>query len=362
LHNALEWLRTHPWQSTAAALAVALVAAVVGLVIVLTGDEAPDDPVAESTTTTTVAEVPQTTVVTGSTAATIAPPPPVVDGPGPFGTEAPEAVTAVVVDNVPDVGFQIGIDQAPLIIEVPVEGGLTRYTAMFGATTPDLIGPVRSLRPVSADLLALFRPIVFASGGQPFVTGMVESIGATINSPELSNAYQTLERPRPYHLFVTPSVEGQTSVAVGEPWEYGEWSGGDPAPEAVVPFAREVTWRFEEGAYVRYENGSPVQVQTGFETEPTALTRDTVILLYAHEKSAGYTDGAGAEVPTFDVIGSGPLSVYHQGEVIEGTWSRSSQAEPYVFTTVDGDSLSVPIGTVYWAVVPARPDGAEDSG
>ncbi|MFZ0014860.1 MAG: DUF3048 domain-containing protein, partial [Acidimicrobiia bacterium] len=290
MHNALEWLRTHPWQTTAAVLGIALVAAIVGLVVLITGDEAPVEPVAEATTTTTEAEVPETTVVTDSTAATIAPPPPVVDGPGPFGTEAPEAVTAVVVDNVPDVGFQIGIDQAPLIVEVPVEGGLTRYTAMFGASTPDLIGPVRSLRPVSADLLSLFRPIVFASGGQPFVTGMVESTGATIVTPELSNAYQTLERPRPYHLFVTPSVEGQVSVAVGSPWEYGEWNGGDPATEAVVPFAREVTWRFEDGVYVRYENGTAVQVQSGFEAEPTALTRDTVIVLYANQKSAGYID------------------------------------------------------------------------
>ena len=43
-------------------------------------------------------------------------------------------VVAVKVDNAPEAGPPIGIQDAELIIETPVEGGLTRLTAMFFET------------------------------------------------------------------------------------------------------------------------------------------------------------------------------------------------------------------------------------
>ena len=177
-------------------------------------------------------------------------------GSGPFGGDTPIPVAAVVVDNVADVGFQIGIDQALLLIEVPVEGGVTRYIALYGESIPGLIGPVRSLRPVSADLLALFSPVVFTTGGQPFVTGMVEGAGSTIVTRDGSIAFQTLERPQPHHVFVTPEVGGALSQSVTAPWGYGEWGGGEPATEVSIQFGGGVSWRFEDGVYARYAGES----------------------------------------------------------------------------------------------------------
>ncbi len=104
--------------------------------------------------------------------------------------------------------------------------------------------------------------------------------------------------------------------------------------------------------YARYAGGERVDVLPEFESDPAPLTRDTLILLMANQKSAGYTDSAGAEVPTFDVIGAGDLLVFHQGEVIEGRWFRSSQAAGYQFVTQDGDRLPIPTGKLYLGVVP----------
>jgi hypothetical protein len=89
-----------------------------------------------------------------------------------------------------------------------------------------------------------------------------------------------------------------------------------------------------------------------FDADPEPLSRDTLIVLVAHQKSAGYTDSAGAEVPTFDVIGGGDLYVMHNGELIRGSWYRPNQGEGYVFTDDDGDSLPIPVGRVYLLIVP----------
>ena len=72
------------------------------------------------------------------------------------------------------------------------------------------------------------------------------------------------------------------------------------------------------------------------------------------QKSAGYTDSTGAEVPDFDVIGSGNLYVLHQGEKVEGRWFRSDQDSGYRFVTEGGERLVVPGSAVYLAIVPAQ--------
>ena len=354
MEKLVTWVRTHRWETVSIGLSLSLLVLAVLLVVVAGDrDSGAEDDGGESPTTATgedsdevfPPDVTTTTSAGGS---------PAVIGSGPFGGDTPIPVTAVVVDNVADVGFQIGIDQASLIIEVPVESGITRYIALYGETIPVLIGPVRSLRPVSADLLALFSPVVFTTGGQPFVTGMVEGARSTIVTRDGSIAFQTLERPQPHHIFVTPEVEGALSEPATAPWDYGEWGGGEPATEVTIPIGGGITWRFQDGAYVRYESGEQVEILPEFEADPVPLTRDTLILLMANQKSAGYTDSAGADVPTFDVIGAGDLYVFHQGEVVEGRWFRSSQAGGYQFVTQDGDRLPIPIGALYVAVVPAH--------
>ncbi len=353
MEKLVTWVRTHRWETVSIGLGLSLVVLAV-LLVVVAGDRDSVEEGDEGASPTTVAgddsdEVfpPDVTTTTSGAGS------PVVSGSGPFGGDTPIPVTAVVVDNVAGVGFQIGIDQAQLLIEVPVEGGITRYTAFYGETVPVLIGPVRSLRPVSADLLALFTPVVFTTGGQPFVTGMVEGAGSTIVTRDGSIAFQTLERPQPHHVFVTPEVDGALSEPAEAPWDYGEWGGGEPATEVSIQFGGGVSWRFEDGAYVRYVSDERVEVLPRFDSDPVPLTRDTLILMVVNQKSAGYTDSSGAEVPTFDVIGSGVLYLLYQGEVIEGRWFRSGQDSGYRFVT-DGGPLPVPTGTVYQAIVPDR--------
>ena len=340
----ITWVREHRWETVSAILGVALIAAIIGL-LVASDDEPAEVPVAVSSTTSTLVT---TTLPTVSTTQ----PDESATTTEPSEVEISPSVSAVVVDNHPQARFQIGIDAADLIIETPVEGGLTRFTALFGGQPPDLVGPVRSLRPVSADLLAPCEPVVFTSGGQPFVVGAVEGAGATVLTPEDSIGFQSLERPQPHHVFVSPSVDVPDGVAFPAPWEEGEWPGGEPVTEVTVPIGEGVTWRYENDAWVRYDGEEPFLIQPEFDADPEPLTRDTVIVMMANQKSAGYTDSAGAEVPTFDIVGGGDLRVLYGGESMEGTWFRASQAGDYEFADGDGEPIPIPGGAVYLAIVP----------
>jgi hypothetical protein len=339
MNRIIGWIQGHLWESISAVLAAGLVTSV-GFLVVDTGD-ATEAAVTTTTTIATTTSIPATTVPDGATPSTEPPE-----------EEIPPGVTAVVVDNHPDARPQIGLAAAEMLIETPVEAGMTRFTAFYGAEPPDLVGPVRSLRPVSADLLAPFQPVVFATGGQPFVTGAVSATGATIVTPDASIAYQSLERPQPHHVFVSPSVDVPAGVEFPAPWETGDWPGGEALTEITLPVAGEVGWRFEDGVYVRYQEGEPHQILSAVDAEPEPLARDTLVVMVVNQKSAGYHDSSGLDVPTFDVVGGGDLYVLHAGEVIEGTWFRSSQAGEYEFVDEDDEVVPIPSGALYWAIVP----------
>lgn len=345
------WIVAHPWQIATGALAVALAGV---LVFDRPGPPGPaDDPATSTTsvgsaTTTPGPTEPGQTTTTGTI--------PVGDRVDPFTGEVRGGGPLIIVkvDNAPGARPQVGLAPADLIVEIPVEGGLTRFTAMYLDEVPDFVGPVRSLRPVDADLLAPFSGVVVASGGQRHVVGAVAGAGLTIADPNQPGLLQSLERPVPHHLFAgMEAVEGDVPLPPSTPWSYGEWGGGGATSAITIPYGSEtVEWRFEEGAWVRYGDGSPTQVLDTPDGAGTALSRATVIVLFAHQKDAGYTDSAGAVVPDFDLVGGGEVWILHNGEVVEGTWQRASQAEPWVFASSDGTSLAVPVGPLYLSVVP----------
>jgi hypothetical protein len=50
---------------------------------------------------------------------------------------------------------QSGIAQADLVLEIVVEGGITRYALVFHSQDPDRVGPVRSDRQSDLNYLAM---------------------------------------------------------------------------------------------------------------------------------------------------------------------------------------------------------------
>ncbi|MDH4119409.1 MAG: DUF3048 domain-containing protein, partial [Acidimicrobiia bacterium] len=259
-------------------------------------------------------------------------------------------------DNAPDARPQVGLGAASLVVETPLEGGMTRFTAYYlPGTAPVVVGPVRSVRPVDADLTAPFATTLVATGGQPFVLQDFAPAGVALAMPETAPGFQALERPSPYNLFV--NLEQVEAVYPPTPVDEaglpeGDLPGGADAATVAVPFATEIGWEYTDGAYVRTEGGEPFMVLPDLESESAQYAADTVVVVFAAQRSAGYTDGNGVDVPTFDVIGQGRLLVFAGGKVVAGSWARSAQEDPYRFFTESGESFGIPPGRTHMMVVP----------
>lgn len=265
------------------------------------------------------------------------------------------SLVAVKVDNAPAARPQTGLGLAEILIETPVEGGLTRFVALFGSVRPEMVGPVRSLRPVDATLLPAFTRTVVATGGQPFVVGRVAGAGIRIIGLDNDMLLQA-DRPRPHNVFAVLGdipAEGVEAFADGKGLTGSTTSLGPEIPYSGVTIA---TWRWDGHSYQRLTNGAPHEVYERLDGSLTILDSEIVLVLFAHQRGAGYTDSAGAEVPTFDVMGSGRALLFSEGTVVELTWTRASSDRPFVLVDESDEVVGLPEGRVAVAIVPRELD------
>ena len=364
----LEWLRTPMARFTAAAGAGGLL---LGLMIGLwVGGGGDGTPTADGAGVTTlpplVSDDGSTTTTTTNGEVTGTTPQPALDRNPltgePLAEPASKRVVAVKVDNVPAAQPQIGIGDAEMIIEAPVEGGITRFTALFFDETPSTVGPVRSLRPVDADLLAPFHPVLMATGGQDFVLRQFQAADIPVITLEVEGAYGLIDRPEPHHVAALLDLVERFAgddVSPAGPFAFGDEFTAETAATAIaIPFSAvtDVVWRFEDGRWVRAQNGETSEVLPDLSGTPEPLTADTVLVLSVAERPAGYSDSAGTEVTTYDVIGFGDAMLFHDGRVIEGRWLRSAQEDPWLLVDDTGARITLPAGRVFVEVVPRYVD------
>ncbi|MDJ0923771.1 MAG: DUF3048 domain-containing protein, partial [Acidimicrobiia bacterium] len=349
--------------------ALVLLAIVVIIVLAAGGDD-DAEPIADTTVTTSSAgggSAPTVTIADGGATAADTTAAPSDSGGAPaavpidrnpltgaaLDASSTDRVVAVKVDNAPEAGPAIGIQDAELIIEAPVEGGLTRLTAMFFENEPTVIGPIRSIRPVDADLLVPWKPLLVTTGGQRFVYQELIAGGVDILDEGTNGLFQQIERRQPYHLVATiPLIEEEAGEGTPpvQVLPFGDDPlGGSAATRVQIPLSgvADVEWIYDGAteAYVRNVNGEAFQIFPEYSVDPADLTgfsTETVIVMMAAQRSAGYTDTAGADVPTFDVIGFGDVMVFHGGEVRRGQWLRGAQSDGWVFLDETGAPFTIP--------------------
>src|SRR5579871_3202296 len=117
-------------------------------------------------------------------------------------------VLAVKIDNIVYARPQTGLRSADIIYVIPVEGGLTRYMAVYSSHVPPVVGPVRSARQSDLDLLKQFGTPAFAwSGATPHLVPFIERARIVDLYDALVNGYyRDPNRIAPYNLYANTAT------------------------------------------------------------------------------------------------------------------------------------------------------------
>src|SRR3989454_8870598 len=193
----------------------------------------------------------------------------------------------VVVDNAPPARPQWGLSQADIVYEVPTEGMITRFLALFCGDGPDTVGPVRSLRLQFLDIAGDYSATVAHAGSSESALAAVEEhAGPVIN--EFWNAgpfRRDQHRHRPHNVFASVALLRRyvkdTSPLGTRPWTTTDLTPAATPMMIAIPYGSGYTSQFvfdpASGHYRRFTEGQrSVDALTGHQIEAAA-----VIVLYA---------------------------------------------------------------------------------
>ncbi len=119
----------------------------------------------------------------------------------PFADEREQAL-AVILDNVG--GYpQHGLREASMIVELPVEGGLTRLMTIYDHVDPLRVGPVRSARDYFVELAERSSAVLVHDGGSPgAMIAITRSEVPTLNAYSSGELFgRSADRSAPYNLY-----------------------------------------------------------------------------------------------------------------------------------------------------------------
>ena len=286
-----------------------------------------------------------------------------------------QPVVAVKIENTPSAYPLAGIEQADVVYEQLVEGGVTRFAALFHSSLPDRAGPVRSARFVDVPLLEPWSSILVYSGARGEVTQALRNanqIGllADPGTPDGPIFYRAPDRPGSHDLLadLEAALERGRSEPDVAPVPEPPLAFDDTAPpggvdqtefEIAMSSASRAGWAWDdaEGVYRRLRDGEPLPV-TGDEPATAA----NVVLVVADIGEGGCCDTAGQAFTVTDLEGTGDAIVWRDGQRFEASWSKDADSDHLRLQTADGELFPLAPGSSWWhlagsSAVPPAPAG-----
>ena len=266
---------------------------------------------------------------------------------------------AAKIDNHPDARPQVGLERADLVFEELVEGGLTRYVAVWHSDVPDEIGPVRSIRPMDPDIISPLGGVVAYSGGQPEFVDLMRRTGvanAVHGDPRIGSIFFRAPSKRaPHNVLVTAPELLAQHAEVPAPAQQFAYAGsvtaatavreGEPVAGMALDFGGAVSrpsweWDPQRGEYLRSQGGVADLDSGGTQLGATNL----VVLRVPVSTVFG--------VPKTELLGGGKAWVSTGGATVTATWSKESVTAPIRLVDQHGVVVRLAPGSTWVELLP----------
>ena len=269
----------------------------------------------------------------------------------------PRRVIAFKVDNNLNARPQSGLQEADTVMEILVEGGMTRFLAFFMDKASSYVGPIRSARPTDPTLVRPYGGILVVSGATAGLIPAIRDLGVPVlEEVRAPTMFRIANRNAPHNLYADTELVREYIDARGylfnqnvEPlYRFGNdqtnWS--DDAGRVTIKYSEFTTviWKQDGEQYSRFivDGYSPTKdaeahnfiTRDGY---TDILNTSTIVII----QGPLYNDEA-TTLPSVLTVGVGPLTIISNGKYIQGTWRRNDIADPFEFYDNDTNKIQVP--------------------
>lgn len=275
-------------------------------------------------------------------------------------------VLIVKIDDLGEARPQFHLNEADMILVEPVEGGLTRLFAVYNATLPDVVGPIRSARITDTDLAPAFGDPLFAYSGSQ--SKLVPYLQATrmqmVGAPQGGLGYSRLsDRPAPHNYVanVQQLLSRVSDSSTARLASTAYWRIDATATESgtAITSAR-IDWPAAQKSFIWDPKGhrwgidvysDPLMTQIDLQRHTERAFTTNVVIMESQLLASEFGDKFGARTPYPQTVGSGRGIVLVDGKAIQATWKRPTKdALPRWFDT-RGAEIALRPGNTWWLVV-----------
>jgi len=265
-------------------------------------------------------------------------------------------VLAVKIDNIVTARPQTGLQSADIIYVEPVEGGLTRFFAVFSSHIPSVVGPVRSARESDLKLLPQFgRPAFAWSGATPHLVPFIERANiADLYAIQVGGYYRISSRVAPENLYANPRTLLSEARHVSNARDIGFRFGAQPAGGRATG---SYSVRFPAASYTFRWSGKAKRWLTWIDGAPAGATEGgqlggaTVIIQYVWIGESRFEE-YGELPPVAESVGSGTAVVLRNGRAYTVHWSRPKINGGTTYTLPGGKRMLFAPGQVWVVLAP----------
>ena len=272
--------------------------------------------------------------------------------------EVPNRPAAVVkIDNGSRARPQAGLNAADIVVEEEVEGGITRFAAVFHSTAT-IVGPIRSGRTTDIGVInSLGAPLLLYSGANAVTDALIRAQPTVQNrnAGTSSGYWRQSGRRAPSNLFSDTAPHWASASGGPPPPQFayradGAPVGGTAANSFSLSFrASPAAWSWDGTTWLRTQSGRPHLTASGAQ-----VSAANVVVVEAEEVPTGMVDSSGSNVPEFVYVGSGRATVFTAGQRIEGTWTRPTLASVATLTDGQGTVIELTPGRTWVELIRAN--------
>jgi hypothetical protein len=270
-------------------------------------------------------------------------------------------VTGVMIENSEVARPQSGLLDAGVIFEAKAEAGITRFLVLYQEGQPDVIGPVRSVRPHYVDWVQGFdAPLAHAGGSTDGLAKLKADRVRDLDQFANGNYYERVNfRDPPHNLYTSAAKLDALKAAKG--FSTSTFKGFLRKSEKKVKTPTAVSIDFSitnatfsvhydydkaTNSYKRSVGGAPhVDRVTSKQLAPKVVIANVMVNNRGPGSSSNYV-----------TIGSGKCFVFQDGTVTEGTWEKTSSTDQMTFKDARGNDLKLNPGQTWISAVEAPAD------
>jgi hypothetical protein len=268
------------------------------------------------------------------------------------------ASIAAKIDNHADARPQVGLEHTDLLFEELVEGGLTRYVAVWQSDIPELLGPVRSIRPMDPNIISPLGGIVCYSGGQERFVSLMRNtpVYNAIHgqADTASTFFRTTTKKAPHNVLVKARELLAQHASIAAPAQQFAYSldvpsataTKDGAPTAALDYRFSAlvsgSWTYDASKllFLRNQGG-----KADLDTAGAQLSATNVVVIRVSVTND-------FNVPRTEMIGSGEAWVSSGGGTVHASWSKGSRAAPIHLVDAQGVTIRLAPGNTWIELVP----------